>query len=151
MITLLPIPISIPIDEDELKSMPTFHHNTNYNKKLSFCFILWYNAKIGRLMEFWLDGSLGKVTRGGFNPRVDVNRKCMLWIKKMKGSLLNATQVALLLNISKPTLWRYRKKENFPQPINLSPSAVRWWESDIFEYLNALTRVSPVQPPQGGV
>ena len=45
--------------------------------------------------------------------------------------LLDAKQVAGLLSISIPTLWRYVKKQCIPQPVRFGPRAVRWRLRDI--------------------
>jgi len=45
--------------------------------------------------------------------------------------LLDARQVAGLLNISRATLWRYVKAERVPQPVRLAEKCVRWRLSDI--------------------
>ncbi len=45
--------------------------------------------------------------------------------------LLDPRQVASLLHISMPTLWRYVKQERVPQPIRFGPRCVRWRLVDI--------------------
>ena len=44
---------------------------------------------------------------------------------------LTVRQVCSRLQISTPTLWRMRKRKDFPQPILASQRAPRWRETDI--------------------
>jgi len=51
--------------------------------------------------------------------------------------LLDAREVARVLAISVPTLWRYVKQERVPQPIRLSPKVIRWRLRDIERFIGA--------------
>jgi prophage regulatory protein len=39
-------------------------------------------------------------------------------------------------NTSKVTVWRWEKKGEFPQRVNLSPSKVGWYEDEISEWID---------------
>lgn len=45
--------------------------------------------------------------------------------------LLRPAVVADRIAVSLPTLWRMRRRGDFPQPIKLSPGTVAWKEADI--------------------
>ena len=49
--------------------------------------------------------------------------------------LLDVRQVAELLCISVPTVWRYVKQERIPQPVRISASVIRWRLRDIERFL----------------
>ena len=49
--------------------------------------------------------------------------------------LLDAREVARVLAISMPTLWRYVKQERVPQPIRLGPRVLRWRLRDIERFV----------------
>ena len=49
--------------------------------------------------------------------------------------LLKAREVAEVLAISMPTLWRYVKLERIPQPIRLGPRVLRWRLRDIERFV----------------
>ncbi|MGY3857911.1 helix-turn-helix transcriptional regulator [Aeromonas intestinalis] len=55
-----------------------------------------------------------------------------------KSLLLTDKELAAELNVSRPTLWRWRKKvPNFPQPIKIGPRAVRYRRTDIIAFIEA--------------
>jgi len=56
--------------------------------------------------------------------------------------LLDAREVAALLSISVPTLWRCVKDERVPQPVRFGPRLVRW-------RLRDLERFVGVERPRG--
>ena len=50
--------------------------------------------------------------------------------------LMTDKEVAAAMNVSRPTLWRWRKKvPNFPQPIKIGPRAVRYRRADIVAFV----------------
>jgi len=51
--------------------------------------------------------------------------------------LLDAREVAGLLRISMPTLWRCVKQERIPKPIRFGPRLLRWRLRDIERCLGA--------------
>ena len=52
----------------------------------------------------------------------------------MADQLMNAKQVAALVNLSYPTLFRMMKRGEFPKPLQVSPRNVRWLETEIAEW-----------------
>ncbi|WP_206237949.1 helix-turn-helix transcriptional regulator [Novosphingobium terrae] len=58
-------------------------------------------------------------------------------------NLISTRQFVALTGLSRATIWRYRKKfPNFPQPIVLSPSSIRWVEQDVDRWIDALRKVA---------
>ena len=54
----------------------------------------------------------------------------------MRGyQILSRRQVAKLLDVSLPTLWRMRKRGEFPQPLQISPGRVGWCARTVWEWL----------------
>jgi len=51
--------------------------------------------------------------------------------------LLDARQVAALLGISLPTLWRDVKRQCVPAPIRIGPRIVRWRLRDLERFVGA--------------
>jgi predicted DNA-binding transcriptional regulator AlpA len=51
--------------------------------------------------------------------------------------LLDAREVAGLLRVSMPTLWRCVKQERMPKPIRFGPRLLRWRLRDIERFLGA--------------
>ncbi|WP_370931078.1 helix-turn-helix transcriptional regulator [Bartonella sp. DGB1] len=58
---------------------------------------------------------------------------------KEADKLLNAREVASMLNICVTTIYAHMKKGNFPQPVQILNST-RWKLSDIEEYINSQPR-----------
>jgi predicted DNA-binding transcriptional regulator AlpA len=56
--------------------------------------------------------------------------------------LLKLTQVAALLGLSRATLYRLLKENQFPKAVILSAHSKRWRESDIQNYLASLEHVA---------
>jgi predicted DNA-binding transcriptional regulator AlpA len=50
---------------------------------------------------------------------------------------LRINDVCRLLRISKPTLWRLRRRPDFPVPTQLSDRAVGWTKTDIQDWLES--------------
>ena len=48
-----------------------------------------------------------------------------------KSTVLNA------VGISGPTLWRWIKNENFPQPVSLGGRSVGWLQSEVADWIEA--------------
>ena len=49
--------------------------------------------------------------------------------------ILRTNELAELLSVSKPTLWRMQKRGDLPPKIKLSPRCVGWKEDDINVWL----------------
>lgn len=49
----------------------------------------------------------------------------------------NTAEVCRLLRISKPTLWRLRQAERFPQPTEVTDRVIAWRRSKVEEWLTA--------------
>ena len=49
-------------------------------------------------------------------------------------TFLKIEQVAERYNVSKDTIWRWRRKGDFPSPMKLSEKTVRWRLSDLEEW-----------------
>ena len=54
--------------------------------------------------------------------------------------LLTIKEVMAQCRIKTNTLYRLRKAGRFPQPVKISDRAVRWWQSEIDEYLKSRPR-----------
>ena len=55
--------------------------------------------------------------------------------------LLTVKEVMAICRIKSNTVYRLRKSGRFPQPVKISDRAIRWWQSDIDNYLKSLPRV----------
>ena len=55
--------------------------------------------------------------------------------------LLTVKQVSEITTMKPAMIWRLRKTGRFPQPVKISDRAIRWWQSDIDEFLKSLPRV----------
>ena len=56
--------------------------------------------------------------------------------------IIRPSELALLLGISKVTLWRWERDGQFPQRKKIGPGkAVGWLSSDIDDYLKSLPNV----------
>lgn len=55
--------------------------------------------------------------------------------------MLNIKQVAEISGLSRTTLWRLEKREDFPCRRQLSPRRVGWVESEVIEWLEAKVAV----------
>jgi len=65
--------------------------------------------------------------------------------------LLRAADVCRLLRISKPTLWRLRQAEQFPQPTEVTDRVIAWRRSEVEEWLttrHSEKRTATCVPPQ---
>ena len=57
-------------------------------------------------------------------------------VEEMKGNqVLSRRQVADILGISLPTLWRLRTRKEFPPPIKISPGRVGWCAHVVWQWL----------------
>lgn len=52
-------------------------------------------------------------------------------------AFLRRKQVARLLNVTVPTLWRWTQKGIFPKPIKLGPNVSGWAASDVYAFLES--------------
>ena len=55
----------------------------------------------------------------------------------MTDRILSPRDVVIMLGISEVTIWRMRKRGEFPEPLRVSPRRVGWRESDIREWLDS--------------
>jgi predicted DNA-binding transcriptional regulator AlpA len=55
-------------------------------------------------------------------------------------SLLRPRDVAEYLGVSVVTIWRMRRRGDFPEPIRISPGAVGWRAADIEAWLRSRDR-----------
>lgn len=55
----------------------------------------------------------------------------------MNNRIIRASELAEMLGISKPTLWRMEKRGELPPKIRISKRVVGWRESDISSWLNS--------------
>ena len=53
-------------------------------------------------------------------------------------SVLRLNDVVQITGLSRSTIYRAMKAENFPQAIHLTPGRIIWLEDDIIEWLNGL-------------
>ena len=55
----------------------------------------------------------------------------------MHNKILRIKQVIERINLSKTTIYRLIRKNQFPKPINLSHASVGWLEDDINEWVQS--------------
>ena len=49
--------------------------------------------------------------------------------------ILRQTKVLEITGLSRTTIWRKVRANQFPKPIEISDNALGWWESEIMEHL----------------
>ena len=52
---------------------------------------------------------------------------------------LSVDQVAQRFNVSKDTIWRWKRQDEFPRPVKLGGTTTRWRLADIEEWEGQLT------------
>jgi len=52
---------------------------------------------------------------------------------------LSVEQVALRFGVSKDSIWRWKRKGDFPKPVKLGGTTTRWRLADIQEWENQLS------------
>jgi len=57
-------------------------------------------------------------------------------------AILTARQVALRLQISPATLWRMRRRGQFPTPVTVGKHAPRWREADVIAWEKSAKRAA---------
>lgn len=57
---------------------------------------------------------------------------------KTSDRIMRWPEVRRATGLSRTTAWRMAKAGQFPQNVNISPSMVGWWASEIEEFLNSL-------------
>ena len=62
------------------------------------------------------------------------------WI--MSDRLLTRPEVETRCGITRSTIYRMMRAGQFPEPVKVGPSAVRWPESEIEEWLNTRPRAT---------
>jgi prophage regulatory protein len=55
--------------------------------------------------------------------------------------ILKATEVALMTNLSRVTIWRLENKGKFPQRIKISTKRVGWLEHEVTKWIEKRPRV----------
>lgn len=55
--------------------------------------------------------------------------------------ILRIKEISELLSLSKSTIWRLRREGNFPEPLQLGPRSVGWYESDVMEWIKSRNRL----------
>jgi len=55
--------------------------------------------------------------------------------------ILKATEVALMTNLSRVTIWRLENKGKFPQRIKISTKRVGWLENEVTQWIEKRPRV----------
>jgi len=58
----------------------------------------------------------------------------------MRMKLLKIEDLANNLNISRSTIWRWRKQKIIPEPIAIGPRLVAWRASDIEDWLENIQK-----------
>jgi len=79
------------------------------------------------------EGSQRTTGRARGRPRVELARAPDL-------QLLRIEDVCRLLCISKPTLWRLRRRSGFPSPTAVTERVVAWRESEIQTWISTRRR-----------
>ena len=59
-----------------------------------------------------------------------------IWVY-MKSRILRLPEVMEATGLSRTTIWRMKKRDEFPKSVQLGPRAVGWRSSDIEEWLNS--------------
>ena len=54
--------------------------------------------------------------------------------------ILRTREVVTLTGVSRVTLWRWHRNNEFPSPIRLGPNTVGWRESDVLVWLESRPR-----------
>lgn len=54
----------------------------------------------------------------------------------MAETYLNAREVAKVLSVSEPTIWRWAKEGRIPAPVKLGPNTSRWSSEEIAEHVH---------------
>lgn len=49
--------------------------------------------------------------------------------------IIRASELAKMLTISKPTIWRMEQRGELPPKIQITERVSGWWESDILEWM----------------
>jgi len=49
---------------------------------------------------------------------------------------LNAHEVAEMLSVSEPTIWRWAREGHIPSPLKLGPKTSRWSSDEIAAHIN---------------
>lgn len=65
----------------------------------------------------------------------DLSHNTIEIVSKLR--IIRTAELANLLGISQTTLWRWRQKGAFPQPIPLGPRMVGWKITDIETWLDS--------------
>ena len=52
--------------------------------------------------------------------------------------LIDAAELARLLSVSKPTIWRMLSAQKIPEPIRLTSQCLRWKRDSVLDWLDSL-------------
>ena len=61
----------------------------------------------------------------------------------MSGNLITVRDVIRITKISKASVYRRINEGDFPQPVRVGPRMVRFWESEVVEWLEELSARRP--------
>ena len=64
--------------------------------------------------------------------------------------MLRTGQVLALLNVSRPTLWAWRRRGLFPAPRRVGPNVIAWPEAEVAAWLESRPVAGPVPPATRG-
>ena len=60
----------------------------------------------------------------------------------MVDKMLNVRQVGEIAGCSTPSIYRWMRADGFPRPLKLGARAVRWYESEVQEWLATRPRAT---------
>lgn len=64
--------------------------------------------------------------------------------------LIDANELARLLSVSKPTIWRLREAGKLPAAIALTSQCIRWHRGNVLDWINAGCPAISDTPKQAG-
>lgn len=64
--------------------------------------------------------------------------------------LIDATELARMLSVSKPTIWRMRADGKLSEPLKLTAQCLRWRRSDIESFLADFPVIGTAETTQEG-
>jgi predicted DNA-binding transcriptional regulator AlpA len=70
-------------------------------------------------------------------PKTDRRNPAMPNASLIPSVLINAAELAQILSVSKPTIWRMKEALKLPKEIALTSQCIRWRRADIDSWLAA--------------